>query len=147
MIVPTVCRGFSEEYGSWKIIWISDRTGASCLREACVMSWPRVRDLAAGRLQQPRDQPARRRLAAAGLADQADALADADGQVDAVDGLHGADLAFDREAAVDREVLGQPLYLEEGLGRGAGGALLCGEGEVVAHVSVLPSAAGAGSCR
>ena len=28
-IEPTVCRGFSEEYGSWKIIWISDRTGAS----------------------------------------------------------------------------------------------------------------------
>ena len=24
-IAPTVCRGFSEEYGSWKIIWISRR--------------------------------------------------------------------------------------------------------------------------
>ncbi len=38
MILPTVCRGFSEAYGSWKIIWISDRIGASCLRLACVMS-------------------------------------------------------------------------------------------------------------
>ena len=26
-IVPTVCRGFSDEYGSWKIIWISLRSG------------------------------------------------------------------------------------------------------------------------
>ena len=31
MILPTVCRGFSEEYGSWKIIWISERIGASSL--------------------------------------------------------------------------------------------------------------------
>ena len=30
MIVPTVCRGFSDEYGSWKIIWISRRSGRSC---------------------------------------------------------------------------------------------------------------------
>lgn len=41
MILPTVCRGFSEAYGSWKIIWISERTGASSLREAWVMSCPR----------------------------------------------------------------------------------------------------------
>ena len=41
MMVPTVCRGFSDEYGSWKIIWISERTGVICLRLACVMSWPR----------------------------------------------------------------------------------------------------------
>ena len=40
MIVPTVCRGFSDGYGSWKIIWISDRIGASSLRLAWVMSWP-----------------------------------------------------------------------------------------------------------
>ncbi len=40
MMAPTVCRGFSDEYGSWKIIWISERTGASCLRVAWVMSCP-----------------------------------------------------------------------------------------------------------
>ncbi len=27
MICPTVCRGFSDEYGSWKIICISRRSG------------------------------------------------------------------------------------------------------------------------
>lgn len=40
-ILPTVWRGFSDAYGSWKIIWISDRIGASALRPAWVMSWPR----------------------------------------------------------------------------------------------------------
>ena len=29
-IAPTVCRGLSEEYGSWKIIWISRRSGRIC---------------------------------------------------------------------------------------------------------------------
>ena len=32
MIVPTVCRGFSELYGSWKIICISRRSGTISLR-------------------------------------------------------------------------------------------------------------------
>ncbi len=35
-MVPTVCRGFSDEYGSWKIIWISARIGFSSLR----LAWP-----------------------------------------------------------------------------------------------------------
>jgi hypothetical protein len=35
-IVPTVCRGFSELYGSWKIIWISLRSGSICRFD----SWP-----------------------------------------------------------------------------------------------------------
>ena len=32
MITPTVRRGFSDEYGSWKIICISRRSGLSCAR-------------------------------------------------------------------------------------------------------------------
>ena len=39
MMVPTVCRGFSDEYGSWKIIWISERIRAQLA--------VRVRDVAA----------------------------------------------------------------------------------------------------
>ena len=39
-IEPTVCRGFSEEYGSWKIIWISRRIGIICRRERPEMSVP-----------------------------------------------------------------------------------------------------------
>ena len=39
-IVPTVCRGFSEEKGSWKIICILRRSGTISLRERWVMSSP-----------------------------------------------------------------------------------------------------------
>ena len=39
-MVPTVCRGFSEEYGSWKIIWISLRIGIICRRDSPEMSVP-----------------------------------------------------------------------------------------------------------
>ena len=72
------------------------------------MSSPSNRHRAAGRLEQPGDQPARRRLAAAGLADEAEGLALCDGEVDAVDGLHGADLLLEDDAAGHREVLLQP---------------------------------------
>ncbi len=40
MIVPTVCRGFSELYGSWKIICISRRSGTISLRDRLVTSRP-----------------------------------------------------------------------------------------------------------
>ena len=40
MICPTVCRGFSDAYGSWKIICISRRSGRSSPAESFVMSWP-----------------------------------------------------------------------------------------------------------
>ena len=41
MIVPTVLRGFSDEYGSWKIICMSRRSGLSSRRDRCAMSCPR----------------------------------------------------------------------------------------------------------
>ena len=75
MIWPTVLRGFSDEYGSWKIICISRRSGRSWRCES-------LRDVAAveadrpgGRVEQAHDQPRRRRLAAARLADDAERLA------------------------------------------------------------------------
>jgi len=38
---PTRLRGFSDAYGSWKIIIISRRNGRISVRESLVMSWPR----------------------------------------------------------------------------------------------------------
>ena len=40
MIEPTRRRGFSEPYGSWKIIWMSRRKGRIFLRGRLVMSCP-----------------------------------------------------------------------------------------------------------
>ncbi len=40
MIEPTVLRGFSDEYGSWKIICMSRRSGLSTVRDECAMSLP-----------------------------------------------------------------------------------------------------------
>ena len=57
------------------------------------MSWPSKHDRARGRLVDARDQPRQRRLAAAGLADQADGLARGDVEIDAVDRVHDALLA------------------------------------------------------
>src|SRR2546430_5073261 len=39
-IEPTVCRGFSDEYGSWKIICTSRRSGRIAPTDRCVMSRP-----------------------------------------------------------------------------------------------------------
>src|SRR3954464_9785110 len=41
MIEPTVLRGFSDEYGSWKIICMSRRSGLRSLRDMWAMSRPR----------------------------------------------------------------------------------------------------------
>ena len=38
---PTRFRGFSDAYGSWKIIIISRRNGRISARDSWVMSWPR----------------------------------------------------------------------------------------------------------
>ena len=39
-IVPTVCRGFSERVGSWKISWTSLRTAVIALSDKVARSWP-----------------------------------------------------------------------------------------------------------
>jgi hypothetical protein len=41
MIDPAVWRGSSEEYGSWKITWISRRSGTSRAADSAVTSSPR----------------------------------------------------------------------------------------------------------
>ncbi len=50
---PTICatllRGFSDEYGSWKMICICWRSGRSSRCERCVMSWPSKRTVPDGR--------------------------------------------------------------------------------------------------
>src|SRR4029079_12654382 len=73
-----------------------------------------------GRLDQPQDRPAERRLAAAGLADEAEGLTGADLERDAIDGLDGADLAVDEDAALDREVLDEVGDLEDWIAVGPG---------------------------
>ena len=70
-------------------------------------------DLAAGRVEQAHDAARHRRLAAAGLADDAERLALVDGEGDAVDGLDGADLLLEDDPARDREVLLQVLDDEQ----------------------------------
>ncbi len=76
-------------------------------------------DLPLGRFQQPRDQPAHRRLAAARLAHHAEGLPRAYVEVEAVDGLDRADLALE-DALLDGEVLHQATDPEQGLGRRGG---------------------------
>ena len=67
-----MCRGFSDVYGSWKIIWMSRRSGLSCARRQLARCRLPSKLIAPPvGLVEPGDQPAGRRLAAAGLADQA----------------------------------------------------------------------------
>ena len=73
-----------------------------------------------GRRRELDDRPAERRLAAAGLADEAERLARHDLEVDAVDRVDRADLAA-QHAAVDREVLLEALDGEQRLARRSGG--------------------------
>ena len=100
----TCRRGFSEEIGSWKIIW------------TCVRSVRRSQRLERGDLDvveadparrgllHLHDGPPRRRLAAARLADQAERLALAHGEGDARDRLHGGVALAERDVEVlDRE--------------------------------------------
>src|SRR3712207_5900907 len=99
MIVPTVLRGFSDEYGSWKIICISRRSGLSSPCESLAMSRP------SQGIDPPGDEPCGRRLAAAGLADDAERLAAQEVEAHAVDRFDGPDLLAEDQAALDREVL------------------------------------------
>ena len=113
MIVPTVCRGFSDEYGSWKMIWTSRRNGSSSRSFSVAMSRPVELDLPEVGVLQPGHQPTGGRLAAAGLPDEAERLALVDGERDVVDGLDLADGARDDAAGAHREVLDQVLDLEQ----------------------------------
>ena len=63
------------------------------------MSLPSNSIVPGGRFEQPGDQPAHGRLAAARLADDAEGLARAHVEVDAVDRLHRADLPLEQALA------------------------------------------------
>ena len=69
------------------------------------MSRPSKTTLARGQLVQAHEAAPERRLAAAGLAHEAERLAGTHLERDVVDGLHARDLAADHAAALDREVL------------------------------------------
>src|SRR3954447_267363 len=71
-------------------------------------------DRAGGRLDQLQHRPAGGRLAAAGLADQAERLAALDPEADPVDRPHLVDFAVDQDSALDREVLDEVVDLEQG---------------------------------
>ena len=81
---PIVCRGLSEDIGSWKIICMRRRSGRTraLVERGDVAA---VEDDRAGRRRdEPEQRAAERGLAGAGLADDADGLAAADRDVDAV---------------------------------------------------------------
>ena len=104
MLAPIGVRGSSDANGSWKMICIRRRNGLSLLplerRDVGAVE----HDAARGRLDQPQQRAADRRLATARLADEAERLAATDREADVVDRLHVADLAV-HDAADDREVL------------------------------------------
>ena len=112
-IRPTVCRGFSEAYGSWKMICRSWRSGRSARRPACVMSRPSNTILpAVGSssrtsirpvvvLPQP-DSPTRPSVSPG-----------AHVEVEPVDRPHQR--RWRRSPCAYREVLGQPAHLQQRL--------------------------------
>ena len=72
-------------------------------------------DRAGGRVEEPQDQPGGRRLAAAGLPDDAQGLAPADVQGNVLDGVH-LGLPASEDALFDREALGQVVELDKVVG-------------------------------
>src|SRR5262249_32278604 len=78
-------------------------------------------DPPASGLKEARQQAAGGGLAASRLADQSECLALADAEVKAVNGLHGADLAAENDAARDGDVRLQSGDGEQRTGRGGRG--------------------------
>ena len=84
-ISPTHSRGFRLECGSWNTIWTFRRTGAARGRPLGDVAPADTRSRPRSALQGG-EQPGQGRLPAAGLADDAERLALAQGQIDPVDG-------------------------------------------------------------
>ncbi len=115
-------------------------------------------DLARRRVEQAHDQPRRRALAAARLADDPERLAAHHVEVDPVDRLHRADFALDHDPARQREVLDQAAHLHQRLARRRVRARLrerldrahsptSGTGPVVPAAPGVPAPAPAGAAR
>ena len=95
----TAMRGLSEPYGSWKTICNPAASGRICVEGKPAMSLPMKLMRPFEEIRRAQRQ-AERRLARAGFADDAERLARAHRQVDAVDRLHMVDDACGRSPAL-----------------------------------------------
>ena len=91
MARAAVKRGLRLSVGSWNTIWMRLRQAerANCAAGIAPMSSPAKMMRPARLLDEAHDHHRGRRLAAAGFADEADALATPDGEADPVDGAEG----------------------------------------------------------
>ena len=103
MMSSTLRRGFSDEIGSWKIIFMRVRVSRSSSPSSFVMSMPSKSTFPDFGARQLHDRLARGRLAAARLADEAERLARLHVEADVGDRVHLEPGAADRE--LDDEVL------------------------------------------
>ena len=110
---PTEWRGFSDAYGSWKIICIRFRSGRSSLSPRCVMSVPSKTIVPPVGSYRRRSARPTVDLPQPGLADEAERLAALDSERDAVDRLHVADVPVHDDSAPDREPDPEVLDLDE----------------------------------
>ena len=110
-IAPTRMRGLSDEYGSWKTICMSRRASRSSSRDNARTSRPSNTISPDGRLNQPQDAPAGRRLPASGFADETERLAAIDREADVLD--RGDRGRPSKEAAAAGEVLREVPHVEQ----------------------------------
>ena len=107
-------RGFSDEYGSWKIICISRRSGRSVPLRQTRDVLPVEADRARGRVEQPQDQPRRSSTCRSPDSPTIPSVSPRRTvSVDVLDRVH-LGLAAREHALLDREALGQVLELDEG---------------------------------
>ena len=97
MMSSTLRRGFSDEIGSWKIIFIRVRVRRSSSPESCAMSRPSNSTCPDVGARQLHDRLARGRLAAARLADEPERLALLHVEADVRNRVHLQAGAPDRE--------------------------------------------------
>jgi len=95
MMRPIVMRGFSEPTGSWKMICILRRSRFISAEPARRTSAPRS-GRSGGGGDEAEERAADGRLAAAGLADEAERLTGGEVEADAVDGFDISDGALQR---------------------------------------------------
>ena len=140
-----VKRGLSASNGFWNTSCALRRNALSCAPCTVARSKPSIGDAAGGRRFELEQQPPGRGLAAAGLAEQADAVVLVEREVDAVDRMHGgpaARAAHRRASARTGKCLARPVTStraamwrppwrgREGCGFGgapAGGAVIGGD--------------------
>ena len=145
-IWPTVMRGLSEEYGSWKMICSARRRARSCAASSEQQVAALELDRARGRLDQAQYQAGGGGLAAAGFADQRQRLARADIEIDAVDRAHSA-VGATEERRADREMLDQPSDAQQRFHAGTRTAASSGARQHAAVCARPTGCSSGGSCR